>query len=175
MYLSELRSYVEKLTLIWRVKYKLRILKILSSTAFVFCLIMPAMMDAETEKSEVALSENRVNFNEIKSYSIDELLEFKQIIEQALVEKGYELYFDISHGEKGEHVARLQKRLKDLYYYDGAINGKYDSQTEKAVKQFQKTHGIKSTGIASQELQNLLYSSSVDLEITPIMHPLHYL
>ena len=80
-------------------------------------------------------------------------------IERVLREKGYVEYIDLSHGSKGDDVVALQERLTELGYYNGLINGRYDSETQKAVKTFQKDNGLKADGIASRGLQELLFSS----------------
>ncbi len=49
-------------------------------------------------------------------------------------------------GSSGAEVKELQKRLKKLGYYNGLIDGKYGKDTEKAVKAYQKAHGLKQLG-----------------------------
>lgn len=44
------------------------------------------------------------------------------------------------------HMYEIQSRLKELGYYDGAINGSYDDLTVVAIKRFQEDHGIYVTG-----------------------------
>lgn len=44
------------------------------------------------------------------------------------------------------HMYEIQSRLKELGYYDGAINGSYDDLTVVAIKKFQEDHGIYVTG-----------------------------
>jgi peptidoglycan hydrolase-like protein with peptidoglycan-binding domain len=44
--------------------------------------------------------------------------------------------------EPSDTVKELQKELKELGYYDGDIDGLYGSETEEAVKEFQKEAGI---------------------------------
>lgn len=51
-------------------------------------------------------------------------------------------------GSKGEEVRRIQKKLKELGYYNGPIDGIYGSATQKAVTSFQKNCGITADGIA---------------------------
>jgi len=51
-------------------------------------------------------------------------------------------------GSRGDEVLNIQKRLSAWGYYDGSIDGIYGSATEKAVKKFQKKHGLKADGIA---------------------------
>ena len=58
-------------------------------------------------------------------------------------------------GSQGEEVRRIQKKLKELGYYNGAIDGVYGSATKKAVIAFQKNCGITADGIAGSK--TLLY------------------
>lgn len=51
-------------------------------------------------------------------------------------------------GSQGDEVKRIQKKLKSLGYYKGAIDGVYGTNTLKAVKNFQKNCGITADGIA---------------------------
>ncbi len=48
---------------------------------------------------------------------------------------------------KGPAVEALQSRLKELGYPVGAIDGDFGSKTEKAVKHFQRMHGLTPDGI----------------------------
>ena len=62
-------------------------------------------------------------------------------------------------GDKGDHIAQMQQRLKDLEYYDYAsITGYYGPITTEAVKKFQRTHNLTVDGIMSTECSTLLYS-----------------
>jgi peptidoglycan hydrolase-like protein with peptidoglycan-binding domain len=49
-------------------------------------------------------------------------------------------------GEKDAAVLRTEKKLKKLGYKVGKVDGLFSSQTQKAVKAFQKRHKIKQTG-----------------------------
>lgn len=46
----------------------------------------------------------------------------------------------------GPNITEIQRRLKDWGYYNGAINGQLDWETQEAIKYFQRVHGIKETG-----------------------------
>lgn len=99
----------------------------------------------------------------LKDMSIEELLSLRDEVDQALSEKGYAVYADISHGDKGENVIRLQEKLAEYGYYNGKISGKYDTETEKAVKRFQKENGLDVSGTATQDFQSFLYSQQADV------------
>ncbi len=58
-------------------------------------------------------------------------------------------------GSKGEEVRRIQKKLKNLGFYTGNIDGIYGSATRDAVAAFQKSCGITADGIAGKK--TLLY------------------
>lgn len=51
-------------------------------------------------------------------------------------------------GSRGDEVRRIQKKLKSLGYYKGAVDGVYGTGTQKAVRDFQKSCGIEADGIA---------------------------
>lgn len=59
----------------------------------------------------------------------------------------------VSHGEslrrgsRGDLVTTLQKRLKTWGYYTGNVDGIFGSQTEQAVKYFQRKNGLAADGI----------------------------
>ena len=40
------------------------------------------------------------------------------------------------------HMVEIQSRLKELGYYNGAVNGVYDDATVVAIKEFQSDNGI---------------------------------
>jgi N-acetylmuramoyl-L-alanine amidase len=58
-------------------------------------------------------------------------------------------------GSQGDEVRRIQKKLKELGYYNGSIDGIFGSVTKKAVIAFQKNCGITADGIAGKK--TLLY------------------
>ncbi len=63
-------------------------------------------------------------------------------------------------GDKGIPVENLQKRLKELGYHTGKIDGKYGRNTEKSVRAFQKDNKLKVDGKAGQKTQEALYNSA---------------
>ncbi len=48
----------------------------------------------------------------------------------------------LKKGDSGSDVKKVQTRLKQWDYYDGAIDGIYGSGTEQAVRLFQKRNGL---------------------------------
>lgn len=97
------------------------------------------------------------------SLSIDDLLELRIQLNMTLYTKGYEVYYTLTRGDKGEDVLRLQTKLQELGYFNGKLNGKYDTETQKAMKQFEKANGLTNDGDASAEDQQILFS----LQFTP--------
>ena len=60
-------------------------------------------------------------------------------------------------GSRGEAVLTLEKRLTELRYDVGAVDGFYDPQTWQGVVAFQKYAGLKRTGTYTLETQKALY------------------
>ncbi len=69
-------------------------------------------------------------------------------------------YSTLKNGSKGDSVKSLQRRLKQLGYFDGDIGGNYLTKTTKAVKEFQAAIGMKQTGTATAGLQEILFSNA---------------
>ena len=62
-------------------------------------------------------------------------------------------------GFKGsDEVRALQKRLKELGYYNGSVDGDFGEKTEKAVKEFQSANGLKADGKVGEKTKAILYS-----------------
>jgi peptidoglycan hydrolase-like protein with peptidoglycan-binding domain len=53
----------------------------------------------------------------------------------------------LKKGASGDAVRQLQEALKELGYDPGAIDGKFGDRTERAVKDFQRDHGLPADGI----------------------------
>ena len=60
--------------------------------------------------------------------------------------------------DTGDLVKAMQRRLKELGYFDGDIGGNYLTKTTAAVEKFQAAVGYPVDGIASSDLLSLLYS-----------------
>lgn len=60
-------------------------------------------------------------------------------------------------GDQGSPVESLQRRLKELDLYKGAVDGKYGSATQDAVRAFQKANGLKADGVAGKDTLARLY------------------
>ncbi len=66
----------------------------------------------------------------------------------------------LKSGAKGEAVKELQRRLKELGYYNNAIDGDYGAKTVVAVKAFQKKNGLTADGVAGSSTLKKLNSTS---------------
>lgn len=64
----------------------------------------------------------------------------------------------LCRGQAGEKVKTLQEMLKALKYYAGEINGVFNAETENAVKAFQREKHMIVDGVASPELQHMLFA-----------------
>jgi peptidoglycan hydrolase-like protein with peptidoglycan-binding domain len=71
----------------------------------------------------------------------------------------YSGYAPLKKGDSGSRVKKLKERLYKLGYYAGERGNLFTSQTVNAVKLFQKTIGVKQTGMANVKLQKRLYAS----------------
>ncbi|MBR6571818.1 MAG: peptidoglycan-binding protein [Clostridia bacterium] len=74
---------------------------------------------------------------------------------------GSDRYQTLSNGSSGNAVTALQSALAELGYMDKkAVDGKFGSATEKALLTFQKRNGLKRDGVATPELQLLMYEGT---------------
>ena len=62
----------------------------------------------------------------------------------------------VRRGESGNHIRDLQKRLEQEGFYTEKITGIYDSQTERAVKDFQAAHLIEQDGTVGRQTSQWL-------------------
>ncbi len=69
-------------------------------------------------------------------------------------------YTRLESGAQGDEVLALQNRLIELGYLTGTADGKYGTQTQNAIKLFQKALVISQTGIANVSLQEKLFASN---------------
>ena len=70
------------------------------------------------------------------------------------------------YGCAGEEVKNIQRRLKELGYFNGSIGGNYLTKTEKAVKDFQSDNDIVPTGICDNATYAVLFSDAEPKEET---------
>lgn len=63
----------------------------------------------------------------------------------------------LKKGSQGEKVEKLQQRLADRGFYQGAVDGDFGERTELAFKQFQQAAGLEVDGIAGSDM-DILFS-----------------
>lgn len=63
-------------------------------------------------------------------------------------------------GSRGNEVRQVQRKLKELGYYKGSVDGIYGTATQKAVRAFQKNCGITADGVAGPKTLKFLGLSS---------------
>jgi len=75
-------------------------------------------------------------------------------------------------GSQGDDVKSVQKRLKELGYYTGSVDGSYGTGSVNAVKAFQSKHGLTADGLAGTKTYKILFSDSAkpagSAVITPV-------
>ena len=71
-------------------------------------------------------------------------------------------------GSRGTEVRQIQTKLRNWGYYSGSVDGIYGSQTQEAVRYFQRKNGLSVDGIAgpatlsAMGINNSSSSSSAD-------------
>ena len=108
---------------------------------------------------------------ELDGATKEELLAWRQQIDDKLVEMGWYAFAEITSKTTGEQVVRLQDRLAELNYFDGEVSGKYDKGTTSAFAAFMKAHDQKAGKSVSIENQRLLFSDDVTPNPTPTPPP----
>lgn len=141
----------------------------LVSLFFCINLSLSILAYSEDTPAEEAIQETKIF--DLQSMSIDELLALQSEIQRVLADKGYIQYEELDRGSKGAAVINVQERLKELGFYIGNISGKYDSETQKAFKLFEKNNNLISDGKASQADLIVLFSSSASAKATPTPAP----
>lgn len=79
-------------------------------------------------------------------------------------------------GSTGENVRTVQRRLKDLKFYNGSVDGDFGEGTEEAVKRFQKQYGLEVDGkvgaVTLEALRNARATAKpAYLPVTPTPRP----
>lgn len=68
-------------------------------------------------------------------------------------------YSNLIEGASGDEVLRMQSRLIELGFAAGTPNGEYGAATTAAIRLFQNRNGMEETGIATNYVQAVLFSS----------------
>ncbi len=69
-------------------------------------------------------------------------------------------YRTLQVGDTGDNVTLMQRRLAELGYYSGTVDGVYGNQTRRAVERFQYNNGLSADGIAGKRTLTVLYEST---------------
>ena len=67
---------------------------------------------------------------------------------------------DLRFGHVSDAVVQLQNRLVELDYFAGEVTGSYDYYTALAVMRFEAAYGRELTGVATEDMQEYLFSDS---------------
>ncbi len=65
-----------------------------------------------------------------------------------------------SAGDEGDDITEIQQRLVELDYLKSGATGYFGTDTEAAVKKFQKTNSLKDDGKVGEQTKEMLYSDS---------------
>ncbi|MCU0526688.1 MAG: peptidoglycan-binding protein [Elainella sp. Prado103] len=69
----------------------------------------------------------------------------------------------LQFGDVGTDVTQLQTQLQALGYYNGAISGSFEDQTQAALIAFQQAHGLSADGVAGPQVNSTLSSIATSL------------
>lgn len=64
----------------------------------------------------------------------------------------------VRRGSSGTDAKMVQRRLKELGYYRGTVDGKFGSASVKALETFQNAHGLNADGVAGRATYDILFS-----------------
>ena len=64
----------------------------------------------------------------------------------------------VKRGSEGEEAKTVQRRLKELGYYRGNIDGKFGASSVAALKKFQTASGLEADGVAGKGTYAVLFS-----------------
>ena len=145
--------------------------RIIALVIWGLCIVFLFNSLAIAENNEESQDNLSTVISLLKELSIDDLLVLQNEIQKTLADKGYVQYEELDRGSKGNAVSDVQERLKELGFYTGSINGKYDTETQKAFKQFEKNNGLVSDGKATQDDLLVLFGSAAVARSTPTPVP----
>lgn len=64
----------------------------------------------------------------------------------------------VRRGSTGADAKMVQRRLKDLGYYSGKVDGEFWEGSVEALKKFQTAHGLAADGVAGKSTYDILFS-----------------
>jgi peptidoglycan hydrolase-like protein with peptidoglycan-binding domain len=65
-----------------------------------------------------------------------------------------------AYGDSGPAIDLIQKKLKELHYYSGILDGRFGYATYRAVRSFQSVNSLKVDGVIGRLTWNKLFSAS---------------
>ncbi len=78
----------------------------------------------------------------------------------------------VRRGDSGADARLVQQRLIDLGYLKGKADGKFGSDSQKALEAFQRKHNLKADGVAGAATQAVLFShTALSVDATPTPAP----
>ena len=77
-------------------------------------------------------------------------------------------YITLERNSRGDQVRTLQKRMKDLGFYNGSVDGSYGESTEVAVMAFQLMNNLTVDGKAGPATQRVLYGSKANISYSSL-------
>ena len=80
-------------------------------------------------------------------------------------------YVTLRMGDSGAPVELLQRALRNGGYFKGTVDGRFGGDTYQAVIRFQANNGLKQTGNANAETQELLFGGRYNRTPTPTVRP----
>jgi hypothetical protein len=93
----------------------------------------------------------------MRNKDIEELYEWVPVGTPVRIEdRAFRIGRTLSYETLGADVVQLQRKLREIGYFEGRADGFFDKETELAVKRFQYDKGLKSTGIADMKTLELL-------------------
>ncbi len=75
----------------------------------------------------------------------------------------------VRQGDTGADVKTVQQRLKDLGYYEGAVDGKFGDASVKALKAFQKKSSLKEDGVCGIQTRAVLFGENAKTAVATAM------
>ncbi len=81
-------------------------------------------------------------------------------------------YPTLKRGDSGKAVEKLQKALIQYGYLEGTARGRFDFQTEKAVRSFNEQNFSKAYNVADEQTQFLLFGGNPEPAATQIPYSL---
>ena len=108
---------------------------------------------------------------ELDGATKEELLAWRQQIDDKLMENGWFPFEEITTKSDVEHITRLQNRLTELNFYSKEVTGKFDKNTTTAFSAFMKANGLKAGKTVTIADQELIFSDAAVPAPTPSPAP----